>query len=97
MKTINYPVGKYRPLQVLGYFNEAFIVFPVEIFSRGSGAGRQYPRKIYLADNGPIAAMNGGEVDTGSGMENLVLRELCRRSELFTRFSVFYWREYGKS
>lgn len=96
LKTINYPVGKERPLQVLDYFNEALIVFPVEIFSRGPRAGKQYPRKIYLADNGLIAAMNG-EVDIGRGMENLVFIELCRRSELFTIFSVFYWKEYGKS
>ena len=71
----------------------------MEIFSRGSRGsrvGKQYPRKIYYADNGLIAAMNG-EVDIGRGMENLVFIELCRRSELFTRFSVFYWREYGKS
>ncbi len=96
LKTINYPVGKERPLQVLGYFNEALTVFPVEIFSRGLRAGKQYPRKIYLADNGLIAGMNG-EVDFGRGMENLVFIELCRKSELFTKFSVFYWREYGKS
>ena len=96
LRTINYPVGKERPLQVLGYFNEALSVFPVEIFSRGSRAGEQYPRKIYLADNGLIAAMNG-EVDIGRGMENQVFIELCRKSELFTRFSIFYWREYGKS
>ena len=96
LKTINYPVGKERPLQVLGYFNEALTVFPVEIFSRGTRAGKQYPRKIYLADNGLIAGMNG-EVDSRRGMENLVFIELCRKSELFTKFSVFYWREYGKS
>ena len=96
LKTINYPVGKERPLQVLGYFNEALTVFPVEIFSRGSRAGKQYPRKIYLADNGLIAGMNG-EVDSRRGMENLVFIELCRKSELFTKFRVFYWREYGKS
>ena len=96
LRTINYPVGKDRPLQVLGYFNEALTVFPIEIFSRGSRAGKQYPRKIYLADNGLIASMNG-DVDIGRGMENLVFMELCRRSELLTRFSVYYWREYGKS
>ena len=96
LKTINYPVGKERPLQVLGYFNEALTVFPVEIFSRGLRAGKQYPRKIYLADNGLIAGMNG-EVDSRRGMENLVFIELCRKSKLFTKFSVFYWREYGKS
>jgi predicted AAA+ superfamily ATPase len=96
LKTINYPVGKERPLQVLDYFNGALTVFPVEIFSRGPRAGKQYPRKIYLADNGLIEGMNG-EVDLGRGMENLVFIELCRRSELFTRFSVFYWKEYGKS
>ena len=77
-------------------FNEAFIVFPVEIFSGGPRAGKQYPRKIYLTDNGLIAAMNG-ETDIGREIENLVFIELCRGSELFTRFSVFYWREYGKS
>jgi predicted AAA+ superfamily ATPase len=38
-----------------------------------------------------------GDVDIGRGMENLVFIELCRRSELLTRFSVYYWREYGKS
>ncbi len=47
--------------------NEAFIVFPVEIISRRSRDGKQYPRKIYLAYNGLIAAMNG-EVDIGREM-----------------------------
>ena len=64
-------------------------------FDAISRAGKQYPRKIYLADNGLIASMNG-DIDIGRGMENLVFTELCRRSELFSRFSVYYWREYGK-
>jgi hypothetical protein len=41
--------------------------------------------------------MYRGELGTGSGMENLVLIGPCRRSEIFTRFSVFYWGAYGRS
>lgn len=96
LKSINYHVGKERTLQVLSYFNDALVVFPIELYSRSSRSRKQYPRKIYLADNGLIAGMNGN-VDTGRGMENLVFIELCRRSDLFTQFKVFYWKEYGRS
>ena len=80
LKSINYPVFKERPLQILNYFNDALVVFLLELYSRSSRSRRQYPRKIYLADNGLIAGMNGN-VDTGRGMENLIFIELCRRSE----------------
>lgn len=80
LKSINYHAGKELPLQVLSYFNDALVVFPIELYSRSSRSRKQYPRKIYLADNGLIAGMNGN-VDTGRGIENLVFIELCRRSE----------------
>lgn len=96
LKSINYSVGKERPLQVLGFFEEALSVFSIEIFSKSTRSRKQYPRKVYLVDNGLINAMNS-IVDQGRGMENIVLIELCRRSELFVRFTVNYWKEYGRA
>ena len=94
-RTLNYRVSREFPLEIMDHFNEVFAFFQVEIFSHSVKSRRQYPRKLYAVDTGIINA-SSRKTEIGRLMENVVFVELCRRSEYFSRFRVFYWREYGK-
>jgi hypothetical protein len=48
LKTINYPVGKNRPLHVLGYFNEALIVFKWRFFLEGQELGNNIQERYIM-------------------------------------------------
>jgi len=93
LKTLGYKVGKATLFDFLRYANEAFIIFPVEIYSYSIRDRKQYPRKIYILDTGMIKALN---IDTSIGrlMENAVFIELMRRSEYMKNFEVFYWKDF---
>lgn len=96
MKTLNYRVSRDFPLKIMDHFNEVFALFPVEIFSYSVKAKKQYPRKLYVVDTGMIN-VSSRNTEIGRSIENVVFLELCRRSEYFTRFQVYYWKEYGKA
>ncbi|MHB1709641.1 MAG: ATP-binding protein [Thermoplasmataceae archaeon] len=96
LKTLNYSISHEFPLQLMDHFNEVFALLQVEIFSFSVKSKKQYPRKLYVVDTGLInSAIKNAEM--GRLIENIVFIELARRSEYFTRFRVFYWKEYGKS
>ncbi|MCC6019158.1 MAG: DUF4143 domain-containing protein, partial [Candidatus Verstraetearchaeota archaeon] len=70
--------------------------FPTEIFSYSIKERKQYPKKLYVVDNGIIRAIYpDAERSFGRLMENVVAIELLRRRE-GSKFEVFYWKEYGK-
>lgn len=96
LKTINYRISRGFPLELMDHFSEVFALFQVEIFSRESKSRKQYPRKLYVVDTGMVnTVVRNAEI--GRLMENIVYLELCRRSEYFSRFQVYYWKEYGKA
>ncbi len=92
IKTMGYKVGKATLIEYLKYIEEAFFLFPLEIFSYSIKDRKQYPRKIYIIDTGFIKALN---IDTNIGrlMENIVYIDLLRRSEYKNRFQVYYWKD----
>jgi predicted AAA+ superfamily ATPase len=47
-------------------------------------------------DNG-LASYVTRNIDPGKAMENLVFIELLRRSSVFSKFQVYYWKEYGRA
>lgn len=96
LKTLNYKISRDFPLRLFSYFNEAFALFPVEIYSRSTKSRKQYPRKMYSVDSGMVR-MASRNIDYGHIMENVVFLELFRRSDALSGFSVNYWKEYGKS
>ncbi|MHB8361749.1 MAG: ATP-binding protein, partial [Thermoplasmataceae archaeon] len=96
LKTLNYKISREFPLEMMDHFNEVFALFQVNIFSHSVKFKGQYPRKIYVVDTGLINSVARNR-EMGRLIENLVFMELCRRSEYFTKFQVYYWKEYGKT
>ncbi|MEI6515358.1 MAG: ATP-binding protein [bacterium] len=67
---------------LLGYLEDAYLVFPVELYARSAQRRRVNPRKVYLADTGLQSAFSVGQTpDRGARLENLVF--LALRSKGF--------------
>jgi predicted AAA+ superfamily ATPase len=97
LKSIGYKCSKQTLLEYLEFSKRVFFLFPIEIFSYSLKEKKQYPRKMYVIDNGIVTAIYPeikGEV--GKLMENFVAIELLRRSDLNEKFEFYYWKEYGK-
>lgn len=77
----------------LSYIEQAFLAFRVKRFSSKAKARMNAPSKIYVIDNGIIAAL-AFKTSEGIGrlMENAVAGELLRNSELSNKFNIYYWR-----
>ncbi len=58
---------------LLGYLEDAYLAFPVELHARSAQRRRVNPRKVYLADTGLLSAFSLGQTpDRGARLENLV-------------------------
>jgi len=71
-------VSKDTLLAFLGYFEDAFLVSTVEIFSRSERQRQVNPRKLYLADHSLARAFSPVAIDRGRMLENIVACELAR-------------------
>ena len=96
LRTLNFRLAKELPQTLLQDFNEVFALFPVEISSRSIKSKEQYPKKVYLVDNG-LAQLVTRKTDYGRMMENIVFLELYRRSHCLQLIEINYWKEYGKA
>lgn len=96
LKTLGFKCSKQTLIKFLKYSEEVFFLFPFEIFSYSVKERRQYPKKIYIVDNGIVRTIYP-EADKSLGrlMENTIAIELIRRKE-GDRTEISYWREYGK-
>ena len=98
LRSIGYKCGKQTLLEYLEAAKNTFFLFPIEVFSYSIKERKQYPKKMYAIDNGIVNAIYPEiREEKGKLMENLVAIELIRRSDLFERFEIYYWKEYGKS
>jgi predicted AAA+ superfamily ATPase len=96
LKTLGLKCSKSTLIKFLKYSEEVFFLFPIEIFSYSIKERKQYPKKLYVVDNGIVRAIYpDAEKSFGRLMENSVAVELLRRKE-GSKFEVFYWKEYGK-
>jgi predicted AAA+ superfamily ATPase len=68
-------------LGFLDYFEDAFLVSPVSIFSRSERRRQVNPRKLYLADHSLASAFSpAAGSDRGRLLENMVACELARKT-----------------
>jgi predicted AAA+ superfamily ATPase len=73
---------------LLGYLEDAYLVFPVPLHTRSAQRRRVNPKKLYLADTGLISAFSLGlTADRGAKLENLVFLTLRRQG-----FDITYGR-----
>ncbi|MBQ9538680.1 MAG: ATP-binding protein [Treponema sp.] len=64
----------------IGYFNDAYIIFPVEILSSNSAVRSVNPKKIYCADHALATACDFNLFNnTGIALENMVYVQLRRQ------------------
>ncbi len=81
-----------------GYLEEAFIFVMINKFSPKPKEQIKAPKKIYVIDNGFIGSMAFRISENfGKLMENTVAIELVRRSDLFSGFEIFYWKDYQQN
>ncbi len=85
LKSQGLNVSKDAIFQYLEYLQDAFVLFPVKIYSRNLREIQRNPTKIYLLDNGFIDVMTTGQ-NAGKRFENLVFLELKRRGKEITYF-----------
>lgn len=65
---------------LMGYLEDAYLAFPVELYTRSAQRRRVNPRKIYLADTGLLSAFSLGLTpDRGARLENLIFLALRRK------------------
>jgi uncharacterized protein len=76
----------------ISYFEEAYLLFTVPIFSYSLKVQEQNTRKLYTIDNGLRNAVSFKfSEDEGRLAENLVFIELKRKQK-----EIYYWREKGE-
>jgi len=73
--------SKETLLAFLDYFEDAFLVSPIAIFSRSERRRQVNPRKLYLADHSLASAFSpSASLDRGRLLENMVACELARKT-----------------
>ena len=98
IKTLGIKCGKQSLVDFTDYAAKAFFLFPIEILSPSIKTRKQYPKKVYLIDNGIVNSLYPElSRSTGRLIENIVARELIKRKFSSHTTEVFYWREYGKA
>jgi uncharacterized protein len=76
----------------MSYFEEAYLLFTVPIFSYSLKVQEQNPRKLYTIDNGLRNAVSFKfSEDEGRLSENLVFIELKRKQK-----EMYYWKSKGE-
>ena len=78
--------NKRTLIKYLNYAQDAFLLFPIEIFSYSIKQRKLYLKKLYIVDNGFIKVIKQEEES--------VFIELIRKTEDLS--SISYWKEYGK-
>jgi len=72
-------VGKDTLYEYLGYFEDAFLCFPLPLHEASPRKAETAPKKIYGIDPGLIAAFRMGADDLGQRFENLLYLDLRRQ------------------
>ncbi len=94
LKSLGLKCGKATLINFLKCSEEVFFLFPFEIYSYSIKKKLQYPKKLYVVDNGIARVLFPDSLKSiGRLMENCVATELLRR---VGKDNISYWKEYGK-
>ncbi len=97
LKSLNFEVGKGTIQNYLSYIENSYFLYSLSLFSFKMKDQLQYPRKIYIIDNGFITALSSKfSRNLGRLYENLVFLELKRRIALDPKQEIYYWRNLQK-
>ena len=93
LKSMGYHIGKTTVLNYRSYIESSYFIHSVPIFSYKIKDQMQYPRKVYIIDNGFISSISiKFSKDWCRLYENMVAVELLRRGSR-DNFEIFYWRD----
>ncbi|HEX2579951.1 MAG TPA: ATP-binding protein [Rhabdochlamydiaceae bacterium] len=88
IKSQGHKVGKDTLYAYLGYLEDAFLVFPIPIFTESLRRKQTNPQKIYAIDNGLIGANTFNlSPNLGKFLENQIYLDLRRQGK-----QIFYYQ-----
>lgn len=97
MKSMGIKVSKNTLIEYFDHIRSSFFLFSTGIFSPSVKDRLQYPKKIYVVDNGFATALTERfSTDQGWFYENLVGVELFKEVVSNPRKEIFYWKS-GKN
>ncbi|MBS3114961.1 ATP-binding protein [Candidatus Woesearchaeota archaeon] len=97
LKSLNFEVGKGTIQSYLSYIENSYFLHSLQLFSLKIKDQMQYPRKIYLIDNGFITALSSKfSKNLGRLYENLIFLELKRKLSSDPKQDAYYWRNQQK-
>lgn len=97
LKSLNFEVGKGTIQSYLSYIENSYFLYSLPLFSFKIKDQMQYPRKIYIIDNGFITAISSKfSKNLGRLHENLIFLELKRRLAGEPKQEIYYWRNQQK-
>jgi len=97
LSSMGIKTSKSTLIKYFKYVKESFFLFDTTIFSRSVKDREQYPRKIYVIDNGFITALTERfESSRGWYSENKVAVNLYRKTITDPKKELHYWRKDGK-
>jgi len=92
VKSLGFKCSKATLIKYVECARQAYLLLLSEIHSPSIRSRKQYPRKVYVVDNGIVTALCPEAKESfGKLMENTLAVELARRG-----YALRYWREYGK-
>lgn len=90
LATIGHKVGKATLIDYMAKIESAFLAFQVPIYAYSVKDQLQYPRKVYVIDNGLRNSVTFRfSPDRGRLLENLVFNQIYRRVEN----EIYYWAD----
>ncbi len=97
LNSMGIKTSKSTLIKYFNYVKESFFLFDTTIFSRSVKDRQQYPRKIYVIDNGFITALTERfETSRGWYFENKVAGTLYRETVSNPNKELHYWRKGQK-
>ena len=80
LKSYGHKIHKSVVSEAMGWFEDAFLLFSVELFSASRSRRETNPRKIYCIDHALVRSVSPGMlVNSGHLLENIVFLNLRRR------------------
>ena len=97
LKSMGLKVSKNTIANYFSYLKSSYFLFDVTIHSRSVKDRLQYPRKVYLIDNGFATSLTERfSSDRGWFFENLTAVTLYRKTVSNPQKKLHYWKKDGK-
>lgn len=91
LKSLGHKISKAQVSEILGWFEDAFILFSVRIHDSSIARANANPKKVYCIDHSLVTSVSSGIlVNSGKLLENLIFTALRRKTP-----NLFYYKTKG--